>query len=93
MKRTIIAAAAIGLGLAVGGAAFAQSGQIGPAKTPNGSMPAAPSNSTPSSGSKSGSPIPGGSAQNDGGGQAMPGTMAPAKRMVRHRRARKHRSM
>lgn len=89
MKRSIIAAAAIGLGLAVGGAAFAQSGQVGPAKTPSGSMPAAPSNSTPSSGSMSGSPISGGSAQNDNGGQAKPGMMRQTKRMTRHRRMKR----
>ena len=89
MKRSIIAVAAIGLGLAVGGAAFAQSGQVGPAKTPNGSMPASPSNSTPSSGSMSGSPVPGGGAQNDNGGQARPGMMRSTKRMTRHRRMRR----
>lgn len=92
MKRTIIAAVAIGLGMAVGTVAFAQSGQVGPAKTPSGSMPAAPSNSTPSSGSMSGSPISGGGAQNDNGGQARPRAMRPSKRMVRQRRM-KHRSM
>ena len=92
MKRTIIAAAVIGLGLAVGGTAFAQSGQVGPAKTPNGSMPAAPSNSTPGSGSMSGSPISGGGVQNDNGGQARRGMTRPTKRMTRHRRM-KRRSM
>ncbi len=89
MKHTIIAAVAIGLGMAVGGAAFAQSGQVGPAKTPSGSMPAAPSNSTPGSGSMSGSPIPGGGAQNDNGGQTKPGTMRTTKRMTRHRRMKR----
>lgn len=89
MKRTIIAAAAIGLGMAVGTVAFAQSGQVGPAKTPNGSMPAAPSNSTPGSGSMSGSPISGGGAQNDNGGQARSGMTRSTKRVTRHRRMKR----
>lgn len=92
MKRGILAAASIALGLAVGTAAFAQGTQVGPAKTPGGSMPAAPSNSTPQSGSSSGSPMAGAGMQNDNGGQAGMSRMRTSKRMRHHRRA-KRRSM